>query len=171
MSGHGDQLDRLAYEHRQRRRQRELWTKLRAIPEIGKALQHGTLGPAVRLDCPRGHRLPVRVALASREGEGPLGEELFLVALGSSPRRTGALTGGASPFTAAKSVCSWHGCPRLVTAPGFCDEHGGPIETIDPLRTRFRCPQCGWNDAKTTARLLELYAVAVVAKLDSVPLT
>ncbi|MDQ3663788.1 MAG: hypothetical protein M3353_03900 [Actinomycetota bacterium] len=65
------------------------------------------------------------------------------------------------------------GCPVIVEHDGYCESHGGQdMEFIGHVRTQFTCraPQCKWSQPVTTARLLQLYGMAIYLGHEDVTL-
>ena len=158
-------FDGYAYERQQKERLEQAGQALRAMAAYRAAVDQDGRGPVKVLSCPRGHRLlPVR--LDDHQGK------IFLFPLPDHrARRSGRVTSHASPWRTGKRLCPAPGCGAIVTHDGYCDAHGGDdIEAIDPIRTDFTCraPQCNWSEPVTTARLLQLYGMAIYLGRENV---
>ncbi len=160
-------LDKHGYERLQNAKRSEASDALRELPAYKTRVDVIGRGPVVLLTCPRGHPLiPVR--------SDAIEDRVELQALPDRfARKSGRITEHAEPWRHGKRVCPRPNCGAMVDHDGYCDDHGGrDVETIGSIRTRFTCHRsgCRWSQPITTARLLTLYAAAIVLGRTSIPL-
>ncbi len=162
------EFDGHAYERKQGERQRQIIATLLDMPEFRKAIDHYGRGPVVILHCPRGHKLiPITADVNdSRVTLSPLP--------GNKARKSGAVTTYGEPWRhLSRGICQKPGCPVRINHHGYCIDHGGRLEEIGGIRTVFTCrsPKCTWSGPVTTARLLQLYGLAVRLGRHDIPLS
>ena len=152
------------YEREQSARYKQVVAQLREFVPIDA---YGN-GPAVEFVCPSGRHGLKRYRVTEHHDE----TGLYLQPLPGESAAAGPVASEDSPWGAGKHVCDEVGCPTLIDHIGHCDEHGGRrAEFVHHVRTRFKCRACRWSDAFTTARLLQVYGMAVHLGVDSIPVT
>lgn len=158
------EFDKGTYERQQSLAQRETIERLRSIPAFGASLDSWGRGPAVTLECAKGHRL---LAILGEDLDDRL---LMRPANDHAVRTSSAVTYHAEPWRDMNAVCRTPGCPAIIEYDGFCDDHGSKrLEVIGYIRTGFYCRQCMKRVGEvTTVRLIKLYAVAVVMGTDHI---
>jgi len=156
-------FDRDAYASENRDRRRATEDALRAIDAF--TLDEYGRGPAVTLLCPKRHALlPVHVFVEPQDDH-----LAFEVLPAHEVRESGPVARAAEPWNRAKRTCGK--CPKIIDHAGNCADHGGPVEEIGPVRTDFRCTQCGKvYGPVTTVRLLKLYGLALHTGQPGIPI-
>lgn len=160
-------FDSHAYEREQMVRQQEASKTIREMAAWREQVDEYGRGLVVLLLCPKGHGL-IRIMVSD-----PPRDSLVVTPVVDQPvRAAGAVTRRAEPWIHVKGTCVEPGCPNPVDRIGRCADHGGrALEEIGGVRTEFRCRQCRRVVGEvTTARLLQLYGLALKLGLDSIPI-
>lgn len=151
-------FDKQNYEDQKMAERRRVCEKALTIPEFVSAIEQRQ---AIRLTCPRGHRLTT-VEISTDDDDAAYIEIRAIADIG---RKAGAVAKKDSPFTGAGNRCDEPRCPTLIPYAGRCEKHGGrEAIVIDAIATRFTCRSCTptWSDRVVTSQLIRSIAAALL---------